>query len=246
MFFTAFLAIGVAFVSFFYIPFFKVKSISITGNIIIPANDVIKIAEESLAGKYFRVFPRDNIFLISKKDILKNLGAGIPRIKTVRLEREFFDGLSLRITERENKALLCEKEDCAAVDEDGFVFEKSPYISGGIILKFFDQRNSEENEPLELALGKNILLRAQFKKIMDFAKLIPKSGNEVVKIILKKEDIYEFYTEEGWQILTNVKNEPSQTFANLMTTLNFEVKEKRKKLDYVDLRFGNKVYYKFK
>lgn len=246
IFFVAFLAGMTAIVSFFYIPFFKIKSISMSTDGIISIDAVTEIAEKELSGKHLSLFPKSNIFLLPKKNIAKSLVEGIPRIKTVRLDREFFDGLSIQIMERKNKALLCKKESCAAVDEDGFVFEKTPYVSGGIIIKFYDQRGSEEGESPESATGKSMLLPAQFKKIMDFVGLVAKSGGEATEIFLKKEDIYEVMTKEGWRILINAKNEPDKAFANMMTAIESEIKEKRKKLDYIDLRFGNKVYYKFK
>jgi hypothetical protein len=76
--------------------------------------------------------------------------------------------------------------------------------------------------------------------------LLKENGFDISKIILKDAGIREVYLKEGWYILLNDKNEPDQTFSNLELVLDQEIKEKRPKLDYIDLRFGKKVFYKLK
>ncbi|MEK9186142.1 MAG: hypothetical protein AAB885_01005, partial [Patescibacteria group bacterium] len=84
-----------------------------------------------------------------------------------------------------------------------------------------------------------------FRKLIDFNELIPKINVNISKMVLKKENIYELYTLEGWRVLTNNQNNPNDLFINLAAILN-EVGSRRQNLDYIDLRFGNKVFYKFK
>lgn len=231
---------------FFRIPALKIQKITVEGNVLISKEDIVNSVKEGMIGNFMGVLPKENIFLFPREDVLKKMIKDVPRIKTAEIKREFFDGLSIKISERTNAAILCDKEDCAAIDEDGLVFEKTPYISGGAVLKFFDRRGSDSDESPDKLMGKSILPKAQFKKIADFSSLVSKMNGEVVGVILKKENIYELRLREGWNILINSKNEPSPTFANLMTALNFEIKEKHANLAYVDLRFGNKVYFKYK
>ena len=42
------------------------------------------------------------------------------------------------------------------------------------------------------------------------------------------------------------KMNPDQTFGNLELVLDQDIKEKRPNLDYIDLRFGKKVFYMLK
>jgi hypothetical protein len=69
---------------------------------------------------------------------------------------------------------------------------------------------------------------------------------EVAKIILKDGWQYEIYLKESWYILLNDKNESNLSFSNLQLVLDGTIKEKRPTLEYVDLRSGNKVFYKYK
>jgi hypothetical protein len=47
-------------------------------------------------------------------------------------------------------------------------------------------------------------------------------------------------------LILNVKDDYSRVFSVLKTVLENEIKDKAKDIDYIDLRFGNKVFYKYK
>ena len=123
-------------------------------------------------------------------------------------------------------------------------FEKAPYFSGAVFLKLIDQRWPEK--VLEDFIGSNFIEESEFRKILEFASLTAKIGNGIAEMILKNENIYEFYTKEGWKIILNDKNEPKSAYLNLITALDANIKDKRTKLDYIDLRLGNKIYFKYK
>ena len=244
-----FTAIFAGIVAFFRIPYLQVDKIEISGNNLINSDDLIKKIKTNLEGKYFGLFPKANIFLIPKDKILAELTEEFKRIKKISLDKKYFGVIAVKIEERSNAVLFCEKEDCAYVDENGFVFEKAPYFSGAVFLKIIEQRNSDSGgnaKAIDKYLGTSLIAENEFKKILEFAGLINKIGGGVSEVILKKENIYEFYTQEGWKIILNDKNEPQSAYLNLITALDSNIKDKRPKLDYIDLRLGNKIYFKYK
>jgi len=252
-----FAAIFAGVVAFFRIPYLQVEKIDISGNNLINSDDLIKKIKTNLEGKYFGLFPKANIFLIPKDKILAELPEEFKRIKKISLDKKYFGAIAVKLEERSNAVLFCEKEDCAYVDENGFVFEKAPYFSGAVFLKLIEQRNSDSGEnakTIDEYLGTNLIAENEFKKILEFAdlarmdstRLAAKTGGGVSEVVLKKENIYEFYMNEGWKIILNDKNEPQNAYLNLITALDSNIKDKRPKLDYIDLRLGNKIYFKYK
>ena len=244
-----FAAIFAGVVAFFRMPYLQVEKIEISGNNLINSDDLIKKIKTNLEGKYFGLFPKANIFLIPKDKILAELPEEFKRIKKISLDKKYFSAIAVKIEERNNAVLFCEKEDCAYADENGFVFEKAPYFSGAVFLKLIEQRNSDSGEnakTIDEYLGTSFIAESEFKKILEFAGLIAKIDGGVSEVILKKENIYEFYTQEGWKIILNDKNEPQSAYLNLITALDSNIKDKRPKLDYIDLRLGNKIYFKYK
>ena len=111
-------------------------------------------------------------------------------------------------------------------------------------MKLVDQRWSDK--VVEDFIGSNLIEESEFKKILEFAALANKIGNGITEVILRKENIYEFHTKEGWKIILNDKNEPKSAHLNLVTALDANIKDKRTKLDYIDLRLGNKIYFKYR
>ena len=259
-----FFAIFAGIVAFFRMPYSQVEKIEISGNILINGDDLIEGIKAKLDGKYFGLFPKANIFIIPKDKILTELTEDFKRIKNISLDKKYFGGIAIKIEERNNAVLFCEKEDCAYADESGFVFEKAPYFSGAVFLKLIDQRNSDSGEnakTIDEHLGSNLITESEFKKILEFAgltrldsrlaskraaRLVAKIDGGVSEVILKKENIYEFYMQEGWKIILNDKNEPQSAYLNLITVLDINIKDKRQKLDYINLRLGNKIYFKYK
>ncbi|HDH04001.1 MAG TPA: FtsQ-type POTRA domain-containing protein [Candidatus Campbellbacteria bacterium] len=244
------------FVGLFYIQKFRIQKVSAKGNYALNKKEIIENISDSLNGKYFGIFPRDNIFIIPKEEIKSNLLAAFPRVKSVFLNRDFPNSLFVEIKERKPAALFCENNEsalpalpnqgeptdkstyrqgkCSFVGEDGFIFGKAALFSGNVYLKFYREGGGN---------GKTI---TQLKNLMEFVKLASKENIKITKIILAGEELRKFYTSEGWYILLNNNNDTQITFENLKLALENKIKENRKYLDYIDLRFGNKVYYKFK
>lgn len=227
-------------IGFFYFPKFRIREISVEGTIALDQEQFKREAQKFLEGKYFKIFPYDNIFILPEGKMAVEFSEKFPLLKKIAVKGDFPQKLSVIVEERKAKALWCQKDFCAFLDETGFIFQLAPNFSGGIFLKFFDERK----EPS--AIGKMMVDPAEFKKLSSFAELLAKKEFVAAKIILKDADIYEFHLKEGWYILLNSKNESSQAFSNLELVLEQTIKEKRPKLEYIDLRFGKKVFFKLK
>jgi len=244
-----FAAVFAGIVAFFRTPYFQVGKIEIIGNSLINGDDLTDAIKIKLEGRYAGLFPKANIFLIPKDNILAEMPEEFKRIKNITLDKKYFGAIAVKLEERSNAVLFCEKEDCAYADENGFVFEKAPYFSGAVFLKLIDQRNSDNGGNAKIIdeyFGSNLIKESEFKKILEFVGLNAKIGGGITEVVLKKENIYEFYTQEGWKIILNDKNEPQSAYLNLVTALDTNIKDKRTKLDYIDLRLGNKIYFKYK
>ncbi|MDP3052079.1 MAG: FtsQ-type POTRA domain-containing protein [bacterium] len=256
--FCVLLFIGIV-IAFFNLSKFRIRQISIEGAIGLDQEQLKGETLNFLKGKYLKLFPYDNIFILPEGKLAADLSEIFPLLKEIVISRDFPQKISIAVEERKAEALWCagsdsasipasststldslSKESCAFADDSGFIFQPAPNFSGAIFLKFFDEREQMSG------MGKMMTDSSEFKKLSSFAGLLKEKGFDVSKIILKDAGIYEVHLKEGWYILLNDKNEPDQTFGNLELILDQDIKEKRPKLDYIDLRFGKKVFYKFK
>lgn len=259
LFLVCFCLIVAGLTSFFYLPFFRIKQVLVAGNNFIDSSAISDRIMDKLDGKYNKLYPKNNLLIFPRKSILAELPLEIKRIKKIKLNRKFPNTISAMIEERNNFAILCQEGECAFIDETGYVFEAAPYFSAGVFITFFDDRMAAGDGAIATAaaavasapiikksLGTNLLEEEEFRKMIDFSQLMIEMKNEVVKIVLKKENNYEIYSKEGWRIILNSKNEPQKSYLNLVTALDANIKKNRSKLDYVDLRYGNRVYFKYK
>jgi len=256
--FCVLLFVGIV-IAFFNLSKFRISQISIEGAVVLDQEQFKGETLNFLKEKYLKLFPYDNIFILPEGKLAADLSEIFPLLKKIVISRDFPQKISIAIEERKAEALWCAdsdsasipasststleslpKESCAFADADGFIFQPAPSFSGAIFLKFFDEREQPSG------MGKMMTDGDEFQKLTSFAGLLKENGFDISKIILKDAGIREVYLKEGWYILLNDKNEPDQTFSNLELVLDQEIKEKRPKLDYIDLRFGKKVFYKFK
>jgi hypothetical protein len=244
-------------VGFFYISRFRIKDISIEGTYILDEEQLREEVSGILEGEFFKILPRDNIFIFPKAEISTALLQNFPVLKGVSIRRSFPQKISVFLEERKPESLWCvssfppaagqnatstdpSEVFCAFTDENGFIFQPAPLFSGAIFPLFYDERL------MLAAIGKEMLPSAEFRKLYSFAEILEKNGIEVAKIILKDGEEYEVYLKERWYIKLNAKNEADISFNNLGLILDETIKEKRPTLEYVDLRSGNKIFFKYK
>ncbi len=244
----------------FYIPKFKIKEIAVEETSILDKEQVKEEIEGFLKGKFFGIFPYDNIFILPKAKITANLLQNFPILKKITLSRDFPQKISVLVEERRPEALWCLGQtststdsgdsasaganlggnSCAFIDEDGFIFQPAPSFSGQIFIRFSDERKKPAG------IGEEIISKTEFQKLIIFKNLLVRKNIDILKISLKEGGIYEINLKEGWYILLNAENEPDSSFNNLELVLDSNIKEKRPNLDYIDLRFGRKVFFKYK
>jgi len=253
-FLLVFLIFAGGIVALFYIPRFRINEISVKGIEVLNGKQFNGEIENILNGKLYSIIPYDNFLFIPTKKITDELLQKFPILKKIIIARNFSQKLSVEVEERKPEALWCltltdnsvatsttiTTDSCAFVDEKGFIFAPAPFFSGTIFPKFFDERE----EPS--IIGREMIPEAEFEKLSAFKDLLFKNDINVAKIILQDEGIYEVYSKEGWYVLLNTKNEPNSSFNNLKLVFDTQIKEKRPKLEYIDLRFGKKIFFKYK
>lgn len=241
--FLAFLLIGLA--SFLFLDAIQIKSIVFRGLESIEEEEIRKSVRDLLNGRELFLFPKSNIFLASSKEVESNLRRKFPRIDSIDVNKDFFPpGLSLTIKERALWVVLCRAdEECYYMDKEGIIFGRSPQFSGTLITKI---KGFASTTPSLLSSP----LRA---RELDYIRIF-KDGEDMfeelggLQFVFDDEsrDSFEIETSEGWRVILDVNADPEELLENLILSLREEIKGKRSNLDYIDLRLGNKIFYKFK
>lgn len=231
---------GAFFYAFFISPIFQAKNIIVSGAETIKAGDVQNVIENNLSKKII-FFETKNIFLADLEKISADIISKFPQVSEIELSRNFYGEITAKVVEKSPAGVLCNIADCFYYDKSGIVFEKSS--------RDFNPKIKINPPEYYITIGKKevseqiVKIAAQTQKILSENFAIENSDF----ILSSDQKIFTAKTSEGWKIFF----EPSEDMSSQVQNLDILLKQKissqdRKKLDYIDLRFGNKIFYKKK
>lgn len=215
-------------------PKFGISMVNINGSQTVSGDEIKSYVSNALSGNSLSVFPRNNKFTYPKKTIGNGLVDAFPRISSVGLSITD-SNLNVEVLEHKEKYLYCLHDGkCRYVSEEGALF--GPYITptSSMLVRFISPLAYESKEEVKsfttVATGlTNIGITAR--------SIERTSSNDAI-----------VRTEEGWQIKYDTKEDVTSVLKRLGLALSSESlpKEQWAMLEYIDLRFGAKVFYKFK
>jgi len=219
--------------------FFQVKEIKISGNQKVALEDLENLLNEKINQKVL-FFPSQGIFLVNFREIKKETLKSFPQIEETGLTRKFPDKILVQIKERKPVAIFCQNANCFSIDKHGIIFEPAVTEQTLVLLK------KEEEE--EINLGKKIIKEEQLSKILEVeAELKNELKILLEEILIVSDERFNVKTSEGWQIYFNFQENLDWQLTKLRAILGEEIpQERRKDLEYVDVRFGNFAPYKYK
>ncbi len=109
----------------------------------------------------------------------------------------------------------------------------------------FPSVSDESNQ--EVTLGQPVLAAEMISAILNLNKELPTKTNLTIngfKMPTPDSREVKVVTSEGWEIYLDTTKDLEMQLANLKLVLDQKIKNNRQKLEYIDLRFGNRVYYK--
>jgi cell division septal protein FtsQ len=254
---TFILLIGIVFLS--RINKLNIQDINISGNNIIETDAIKSIVEIELASKYVWLIPKTNIFLYPKNSIQNTLFNNFKRLKEINISLKENNTLNIDVEERKALYTWCGEEinientKCYFLNDLGYIFDEAPYFSGEVYFKFYGDINKNSDTAVGKYFNQTIFNKLiSFKEVLEKIKIKPVSMyimpkddmkiylsssqtdiNNMPYLILKKDSNFEKMSEN---LQAALDTDPFKT--NFINNYN--------NLEYIDLRFGNKVYYKFR
>jgi len=223
-------------------PAWQITEISLSGFERVAPADIETKIQEDLRGSRALVLPRSSYFLFdsaaSEEKILKDF----PRLESIQIRKEFPSKISVVAKEREFWAIYCAGESgrCGYSDRTGFVYEEAPVSTGSLILTVFRDTGAVE-------IPSQSLERALVEKFILFGELLKNETDEEVESFILSgglDDEFRARVREGFLLYVKRDDDFVRVTKTLKIFLEKEIGEKKRSLEYVDLRFGNKIFYK--
>lgn len=223
-------------------PYWQLKNIKISGLEVLEEDEIKAKINNMLSGEYVPFIPGSSFLLADTKAVAAELKKEFPKIKDAAVTKHFPDTLKISITERGLFGIFCGEANCAYVDKTGFAYESSPSSSGSLIVKI-------KSDLSEVKIGSQALDPLLMERIIFLEQGTERViGSRVLRYELSSKLPREIrvLTSEGFKIYFNRDDDFENVFRVLKTVLEEEIKEKQAQLEYIDLRLGNKVFYKYK
>jgi cell division septal protein FtsQ len=237
----------------------NILDVSVTGNKVIDTASLQALAQKELDGKYFWLIPKSNYLFYPKQTIKQNITDTYKRFTSVSVEIADSNVLNINVSERVGKYTWCgeefeniSKEDqkCYFMDDSGYIFDEAPYFSGDVYFRFYgattgDGERIDGSDYFKEAFPNLVLFRDLAEDVGVKPVAMHVEGNEV-KMYLESST-----SDEPPVVQVKTNADIKKVVENLKTALGTDPLKSKfdknyKSLEYIDLRFGNKVYYKFK
>ncbi len=244
---------------------FFIKEVEIFGTEVVSAEEVKINAENQISGLHI-IIPKRNIFLYPQKKIVKKLAIDFPRLSTIKAEVQN-KNLVVTVTEREPAYLWCGENipatrleafanDCYFVDDTGFIFSLAPQFSESVYPKIYTKLiNSDTENLIEInPIAKYAMSSEVLSNVSTFASKIATSAlkpsaysitedGDAIIFLFRNSDILP-------EVRYNPKHDPITASSGFKTAISSEPLKSKlttsfSTLEYIDVRFANKVFYKF-
>ncbi len=240
---------GVSLVS--YLPQFNVQTVSIVGaNSLSPAL-VERYADTILYDGTFSPLSRDNIFLYPRALLERDIVSFFPRVKSAKVARESLLATAVVVTIEERKpyAAWClptgqaggASGDCYLMDSTGFIFARAATSTPGITSTYRFSGGIIGNPTGQTYLSGHL---AGIEALLD---RLGQTGYEPELVRAVSEQDFVISLGRGYDLKASFGVTADSLLRNLQLVLGSDaLRGTADRLEYIDLRFGNRVYYKLK
>jgi cell division septal protein FtsQ len=203
-----------------------------------------------LSGKWLGIIPKNNILFMGKAAIGNAISKSFPDVASVKTTLAGLGSLTVEVTERSPYGKWCVIADpnnnCLMIDDQGLAFEKfdqsmqssaTTSTSTAILIVFTSA---------EPKLDTNIFNKTRFEKLKQFIQSF-KSAGFVIDSVKEQDADYFFTLDNGAEIRLQGTDDPEDIASKLFSVeADLQKQADAGRVDYIDLRYGNKVYLKMK
>jgi cell division septal protein FtsQ len=219
----------------------EVKDVEVVGNRFAEENQILNIFNEEIKGKYLFLIPKDNHFFIPEKVIIEKIKK-IYSVDNVLINKSEVGKVSIEIIEHQPIAYYC-LEKCYFLNNRGLLFVEAPEVYFDDVIEIEGETNFEGE-----IIGQYFTDSDVFENMIEKINLLDNEEIDINKMSTEDFETFTLYTVGGPTLLVERQDTPQVVIENLKSALAQEsIHEVQfNNIDYIDLRFEDKVFYKLK
>ena len=222
--------------------YFKISDISVVGTRRVPEQEILRIANSILKESRFFVASKSNIFLYNTSD-LKDQISDKYYMDSIEIFKKVPNEIEIILAEKDYSAIWREGDNYFYIDERGRVIERAnpleikknyPLIDNAGAIKFSKDMIVDSKLSIEYVLRIFSVLRQENPEIRDKLDRFLIDETNTIKLVLL----------EGPYILFDDSNDLNKQIVKMITIINEKIRSDFFKKEYIDLRYGDRVYYR--
>lgn len=228
---------------------FRISKLSFSGNKNVATEAMAALLLQDISGSYWHLFPKQNVFLVRTNDLEKKLIAEFPRLKRVMINRTSFTALSVLVEERDPYAFWCsDTNTCYFLDKNGFIFAPAAQFSKNSTFVRYVGGEADSLHPI----GSQFISEDAFAAAQTLIDELKRRLHLRATQVTREDEHFSIAVAPNgslstFSILVTATSSYEQAlldFETIIESADFkEAVPSLSSLDYIDLRFGNKVFY---
>lgn len=233
------------FISIFTInaEYFRINNIVVAGNQSISSEKFINIAERAISGKYFGIWNKNSAILYPSGDIYRNIMNDFPKVAFTKISLKNKNTVTVVIQERVPSSLWCDDFDkCFYMDGEGYLYSESADLSGSSFIKYYGAPGISIVSPIKSVYSPGM----DFTTLNFFVQQVERRNLDVIKVRHTDAGDIELVLDTKAKIIMRDDQDTTKILEILDAILKenqTDLSNKIPSLDYLDVRYGNKIYY---
>lgn len=227
--------------------YLRVEQIEISGTRLFPAAEIEQAVRDDLSGVSWLIIPRNNFFFISGRRISGDILQKFPQLSGIKVNKKFPRKIIIAVEERRLWGVYCLRAEsalsprqCFYLDTRATAYEDMTNFEGWLLPIIYGIEAPK--------LGGPAVPESMLKFFEDARSALEAIDGNLVWLGVSTttpEDI-RLGLGEGWEAIVTLSRPTSEWMSVLKTVLEHDVGDKQSLLEYIDLRFGNRVFYKYR
>lgn len=234
----------------FYIlsrPEFSIAKVVVVGETPVPKEELVTEVARELSGKYLFSLPRSSILFYPRRAIEETLLRRFPLLQSADVSLHNLASLQIAVAPRRAAALWCplmseDAEACVVLDQTGFAFMSAPRSGTPLPLLVDEEATSSPR------VGAPAILESRLHSLLGLHRHLSALGLPPTELRIRRGEAAALLARAA-RVLFRDEGDFAPALARLQMLLSEKDLIQRSgdgglQVAYIDLRYGNKIYFK--
>lgn len=221
-----------------YSNFLRINNIEVQGTDMIRQDEFRQTVENRLNDWRWYLFPQRNLLLMSKSKLSRGITEKYS-LNSLKIDRGW-KSIKIIIEERASHIIVFNNQNFYFLNQDGAINRQ---ISKQEAEQYWDRFPVLNIGERNVNIGDEIASKEIAEFILKLDEEIRNSSLDIHGYELREEEELSLVAKAGWRAYFDINTDIKLSVENLILVLDEKV-DNQSNLEYIDLRFGNKVFYK--